>query len=396
MVPTDFHGTAIVAARRTPIGSLGGAFASLRGHELGSIAIKAALADAAVEPSDVEETVLGQVLTGGQGMNPARQAARGSGLSDTAPAALVNQVCGSGLRAVILAHQQIMTGCANIVVAGGQESMTNAPHVALLRPGKKFGDVNFRDTISTDGLTDAFYGYPMGVTAENVARAHQIGRDAQDAFALASQNKASAASRGGRFGREIAPVEIEGRKGRLVIDSDEHIRHDASLEAMARLKPAFAEGGSVTAANSSGINDGAAALVLMNGTEAERRGVEALGRIVAWAHAGVDPQVMGLGPVPASRKALERAGWSANDVDLWEINEAFAAQSLAVIGELALDQERINVNGGAIALGHPIGASGARVLVTLLHEMKRRDAKRGMATLCIGGGMGIALAVQRD
>ena len=391
-VPT----TAIVAARRTPIGSLNGALTPLLGHELGAIAIKAALADAGIAPDEVEETILGQVLTGGQGMNPARQAARQAGLADSAPAALVNQVCGSGLRAVVLAHQQIITGSTSIVIAGGQESMSNAPHVAVLRQGRKLGDITFRDTVASDGLNDAFYGYPMGMTAENVARAHQITRASQDDFALGSQQRASAASRAGRFAAEIAPVTIETRKGPVTVDADEHIRYDATLEAMAKLRPAFLEGGAVTAANSSGINDGAAALVLMGEDEAEHRDLAPLGRIAAWAHAGVDPQVMGLGPIPASRKALEQAGWSAADVDLWEINEAFAAQSLAVISELGLDPARINVNGGAIALGHPIGASGARVLVTLLHEMGKRDAKRGVATLCIGGGMGIALAVQRD
>lgn len=388
--------TVIVAARRTPIGSLNGALSPLLGHELGAIAIMAAVADAGIAPDEVEETILGQVLAGGQGMNPARQAARKAGLSDTAPAALVNQVCGSGLRAVVLAHQQIATGSASIVVAGGQESMSNAPHVATLRQGKKLGDITFRDTVASDGLNDAFYGYPMGMTAENVARAHQITRATQDEFALASQQKATAASLARRFAGEIAPVTIEARKGTVTVDADEHIRHDASLESMTKLKPAFLEGGTVTAANASGINDGAAALVLMSEDEAERRNLTPLGRIAAWAHAGVDPQVMGLGPIPASRKALERAGWSTADVDLWEINEAFAAQSLGVISELGLDPARVNVNGGAIALGHPIGASGARVLVTLLHEMGKRDAKRGIATLCIGGGMGIALAVQRD
>jgi acetyl-CoA C-acetyltransferase len=388
--------TVIVSARRTPIGGLNGALASLAGHELGAVAIKAAVSDAGIRLGDVEETILGQVLTGGQGMNPARQAASRAGLPDSAPAALVNQVCGSGLRAVVLAHQQIETGSAGIVVAGGQESMTNAPHVATLRQGKKFGDIIFRDSITTDGLTDAFYGYPMGRTAENVARTRQISRAAQDRFALDSQEKASAASRGGRFAREIVPITVESRKGAIVVDADEHIRHDASLDAIGLLRPAFAEGGSVTAGNASGINDGAAALVLMSAAEAMQRGLAPLARIVAWAHAGVDPEVMGLGPIPASRRALARAGWAAADVDLWEINEAFAAQSLAVVAELGLDLERVNVNGGAIALGNPIGASGARILVTLLHEMKRREARRGVATLCIGGGMGIALAVQND
>ncbi len=384
----------IAAGRRTPIGSLNGSLAPLAAHDLGAIAIRAALADAHVGPDEVSETLLGQVLVAGQGMNPARQAARQAGLPDTAPAASVSQVCGSGLRAVALAAQQIMTGTAEIVVTGGQESMTNAPHVAAIRQGRKMGDVSLRDTAIVDGLTDVFYGYHMGITAENVARQYQLGREAQDAFALASQRKASAAARAGRFAGEIVPVEIATRKGPVVVAEDEYVRHDASAEAMAKLKPAFMDGGTVTAANASGVNDGAAALVLMDGARAARRGIAPLGRIVAWAHAGVDPQVMGLGPIPASRKALERAGWAIGDVDLWEINEAFAAQSLAVISELGIDPARVNVNGGAIALGHPIGASGARVLVTLLHEMRRQGVRRGVATLCIGGGMGIAMAVE--
>lgn len=390
----SFPSTVIVAARRTPIGSLGGALAPLAAHELGAIAIKAALESAGLTADAVDETILGQVLTAGAGMNPGRQASRRAGLADAAPAALVNQVCGSGLRAVILAHQQIQTGSASIVVAGGQESMTNAPHVAAVRQGKKFGDMSLRDTVASDGLNDAFYGYPMGVTAENVARAHQITRAMQDAFALASQAKASAATREGRFATEIVQVEIASRRGSVVVDADEHIRHDASANAIAMLRPAFIDDGTVTAANASSLNDGAAALVLMGENEAARRGLQRLARIVAWAHAGVDPQVMGLGPIPASRKALERAGWGVGDVHLWEINEAFAAQSLAVIGELGLDPARVNVNGGAIALGHPIGASGARILVTLMHELRRQKLRRGVATLCIGGGMGIALAVE--
>lgn len=388
--------TVIVAARRTPIGSLNGALASLAAHDLGALAIRAAMLDARLGPNEVDEVILGQVLTAGQGMNPARQASRNAGISDSAPAALINQVCGSGLRAVVLAHQQVATGSASVVIAGGQESMSNAPHVALLRQGKKYGDVTFRDTIASDGLTDAFYGYPMGNTAENIARAHQITRAAQDEFAFASQQKASVASRGGRFVSEMVPVTITSRKTNVTIDADEYIRHDASIEAIAKLGPAFVEGGTVTAANASGINDGAAALVLMGDDEAGRRGLAPLGRIAAWAHAGIDPQVMGLGPIPASRKMLDQVGWQIGDVDLWEINEAFAAQSLAVVAELGVAPDLVNVNGGAIALGHPIGASGARVLVTLLYEMGRRDAKRGVATLCIGGGMGIALAVQRD
>jgi acetyl-CoA C-acetyltransferase len=364
----------IVAARRTPIGALNGALAALAAHELGAVAITAALSDAGIDPKQVSETILGQVLTAGQGMN---------------------QVCGSGLRAVVMAMQQIATGSADIVIAGGQESMSNAPHVAAIRQGKKLGDLALRDTVVTDGLTDAFYGYPMGNTAENIASARRIGREAQDAFALLSQRKASEATRSGRFDDEIAPVEIASRQGPVTVRADEHIRHDATAEAMAKLRPAFLAEGTVTAANSSGINDGAAALLLMTETEAARRGIQPLGRIAAWAHVGVDPQVMGLGPIPASRKALDRAGWQAEDVDLWEINEAFAAQSLAVVGELGIDPGRVNVNGGAIALGHPIGASGARILVTLLHELRHRSLARGVATLCIGGGMGIAMAVER-
>lgn len=385
----------IVGARRTPIGSLNGALAPLAAHQLGAIAIKAALADSGLEPQQIEETIFGQVLTAGHGMNPARQAARLAGLPDSAPAALVNQVCGSGLRAVALASQQIATGMATAVMAGGQESMTNAPHAAFIRQGRKFGDLTLIDTAMRDGLTDAFYGYPMGMTAENVARQYQIGRDAQDEFALASQQKAAAAATAGRFASELIGVEVPTRKGPITVDADEHIRPNSTLEGLARLKPAFSENGTVTAGNASGLNDGAAALVLLEEGEAARRGIAPLARIASWAHAGVDPQVMGLGPIPASRKALERAGWRTEDVDLWELNEAFAAQSLAVIADLGLDPGRVNVNGGAIALGHPIGASGARVLVTLLHEMGRRQARRGLATLCIGGGMGIAMGVER-
>lgn len=386
----------VAAARRTPIGSLAGVLSPLAAHELGAAAIKAALADAGIASDEVSETLLGQVLMAGEGMGPARQAARSAGITDAAPAASVNQLCGSGLRAVALAAQQIATGSAEIVVAGGQESMSNAPHVAAIRQGRKLGDLGLEDTVLKDGLVDAFYGYHMGVTAENIAREFQIAREAQDAFALSSQQKASAAAKEGRFASEIVPVEVTGRKGTVVVDADEHIRHDASMDAMSRLKPAFLDGGTVTAGNASGINDGAAAVVLMSAEAASRRGIAPLGRVVAWAHAGVDPKVMGLGPIPASRTALERAGWSVGDVDLWELNEAFAAQSLAVVTELGLDPERVNVNGGAIALGHPIGASGGRVLVTLLHEMQRRAVRRGVATLCIGGGMGIAMAVERD
>lgn len=385
----------IVAARRTSIGSLSGALAPLAAHALGAVAIRAALSDSGVDAAEVDEVILGQVLTAGQGMNPARQASRQAGLPDAAPAALVNQVCGSGLRAVALAAQQIATGSALVMVAGGQESMSNAPHVVQVRQGKKLGDLELRDTVMSEGLSDAFYGYPMGTTAENVARRYQLGREAQDAFALASQQKAIAATTEGRFTDEIVAVDVPSRKGTVRVETDEHIRFDATAEALSRLKLAFDKDGTVTAGNASGINDGAAALVLMSEDEAARRGLMPLGRIAGWAHAGVDPQVMGIGPIPASRKVLERAGWSTGDVDLWEINEAFAAQSLAVLQDLGLDPDRVNVNGGAIALGHPIGASGARVLVTLLHEMRRREAGRGVATLCIGGGMGIAMAVER-
>jgi len=384
----------IAAARRTPIGSLGGALSSLPAHELGALAIKAALADAGLAPDAVEETIMGQVLTGGAGMNPARQAARAAGLSDAAPAMTINQVCGSGLRAVALAAQQIETGMSQIVVAGGQESMSCAPHVALLRPGKKLGDISLVDSVMHDGLSDAFYGYPMGNTTENIAKSREISREAQDAFALASQQKASAAAKAGRFVDEIVPVTVKGKKTDTLVTEDEAIRHDTSLDALARLRPAFVPDGTVTAGNSSGINDGAAALVLLSEDDAARRGITPLVRIASWAYVGLDPAFMGLGPIAASQRAVERAGWSAVEIDLWEINEAFAAQSIAVIDSLAIDPERINVNGGAIALGHPIGASGARVLTTLIHELKRRGARRGLATLCIGGGMGIALCVE--
>jgi acetyl-CoA C-acetyltransferase len=385
----------IVAAKRTPVGALNGAISSLPGHQIGTIAIGAALNAAGLDPAMVEETILGQVLGAGSGMNPARQAARAAGIDDAAPAMTINQVCGSGLRAVALAAQQIQVASAQVLVAGGQESMSNAPHVAMLRKGTKLGDVAMVDTMMRDGLTDAFHGYPMGQTAENIVARYAISREAQDEFALASQQKASAAARTGRFVEEIALVEIVGRKGTVTVDTDEYIRHDASIEALAGLKPAFSKDGSVTAGNSSGINDGAAALVLMDEDRARQDGMSPLVRIAGWGHAGLDPQLMGLGPIAASRKALERAGWSVDDVDLWEVNEAFAAQSIAVLADLHLDPDRVNVNGGAIAIGHPIGASGARVLVTLIHEMMKRDAHKGVATLCIGGGMGIALCVER-
>lgn len=385
----------ITAARRTPIGSLNGSLSALAAHELGAAAAKAAIADAGIAPEHIEEAIMGQVLTAAAGMNPARQMARLAGMADAATAFVVNQVCGSGLRAVALGAQQIGLGDANVVLAGGQESMSRAPHAAYLRSGTKLGDVSFIDTVMSDGLTDAFGKMAMGVTAENVVRQCGLTREQQDQFALRSQQRASAAQRDGKFAGEIVPVTIAGRKGETVVDQDEFIRHDASLESMEKLRPAFEKDGTVTAANSSGINDGAAALVLMSDAALRDHGATSLARIVSWATAGLDPNVMGLGPIPASRKALEKAGWSVGDVDLWEANEAFAAQSLAVVGELEVDPERVNVNGGAIALGHPIGASGARVLVTLVHEMARRDVKRGVATLCIGGGMGIAMCVER-
>ncbi|MEQ8445945.1 MAG: acetyl-CoA C-acetyltransferase [Pelagibacterium sp.] len=385
----------IVAARRTPIGSLNGSLSALAAHELGAAAARAAIADAGVSPEHIEETIMGQVLTAAAGMNPARQTARLAGLPDAATAFVVNQVCGSGLRAVALGAQQIGLGDANVVLAGGQESMSRAPHAAYLRSGAKLGDVSFIDTVMSDGLTDAFGKMPMGVTAENVVRQCGLTREQQDQFALRSQQRASAAQKAGKFADEIVPVTIAGRKGDTEVSEDEFIRHDASIESMEKLRPAFEKDGTVTAANSSGINDGAAALVLMSDAALQQHGTTSLARIVSWATAGVDPNVMGLGPIPASRKALAKAGWSVDDVDLWEANEAFAAQSLAVVGELGVDPDKVNVNGGAIALGHPIGASGARVLVTLMHEMARRDVRRGVATLCIGGGMGIAMCVER-
>ncbi len=385
----------ITAARRTPVGAFNGALSTLEAHQLGATAITAAIADAGIAPDMIDESIMGQVLTGGVGMNPARQATRLAGLPDASPALNINQVCGSGLRAVALGSRQIMAGDAEIVIAGGQESMSRAPHVAVLRQGQKLGDISLIDTVMRDGLSDAFYGYPMGKTAENVADLYKLSRQAQDVFALTSQQRASAASKAGRFADEIAPVTVKGRKGDTIVSDDEYIRNDATLESMARLKPAFQAEGTVTAANASGINDGAAALVLMSETALAANGTAPLARIAGFAHTGLDPQVMGLGPISASHKALERAGWAVDDVDLWELNEAFAAQSLAVVQDLALDPERVNVNGGAIAIGHPIGASGARVLVTLVHEMIKRDAKRGLAALCIGGGMGIALCLER-
>ena len=371
----------IASAARTPIGTFNGAFASVPAHYLGEVAIRAALERSGVEPAEVSEVVMGQILTAGQGQNPARQASVNAGIPVEVPAWGVNQLCGSGLRAVALGFQAIREGDSAIVVAGGQESMTQAPHAAYLRAGQKMGDLQFADTMIKDGLWDAFHGYHMGTTAENVAEKYQITRDQQDAFAVRSQNKAEAAIKSGRFQDEIVPVTIKGRKGDTVVDTDEFPRFGTTLDALAKLRPAFSKDGSVTAGNASGINDGAAALVLMSADEANRRGIEPLARIVSWAHAGVDPSIMGTGPIPASRKALERAGWSADDLDLIEANEAFAAQACAVNKDLGWDTDRVNVNGGAIALGHPIGASGARVLVTLLHEMIRRDAKKGLATL---------------
>jgi acetyl-CoA C-acetyltransferase len=386
----------IAAAARTPVGAFNGALASLPAHDLGRLAIGAALERAGVEAGEVSEVIMGQILAAGAGQNPARQASIGAGIPVDAPAWGVNQLCGSGLRAVALGAQQIELGSSRIVVAGGQESMSQAPHCAHMREGTKMGDVKFIDTMIKDGLWDAFNGYHMGNTAENVARQWQITREEQDRFAVASQNKAEAARKAGRFKDEIAPVTIKTRKGETVVAEDEYIKDGVTYEAVAKLRPAFDKEGTVTAGNASGINDGAAAVVLMTLEEAEKRGIAPLARIVSWAHAGVDPSIMGTGPIPASRKALELAGWTVKDLDLIEANEAFAAQACAVNKGLGWDTEKVNVNGGAIAIGHPIGASGARVLNTLLFEMKRRNAKRGLATLCIGGGMGVAMCVERD
>jgi acetyl-CoA C-acetyltransferase len=385
----------IVSAARTPVGSFNGAFASLPAHELGVIAIKAALERAGVEAKRVSEVIMGQILTAGQGQNPARQASIKAGIPVESPAWGVNQLCGSGLRSVALGYQQILNGDADIVVAGGQESMSMAPHVAHLRNGTKMGTLEMVDSMLKDGLWDAFNGYHMGTTAENVARQYQITRAQQDEFAVASHNKAEAAQKAGKFKDEITPVTIKSRKGDVVVDSDEYPKHGTTMEAIAKLRPAFDKEGTVTAGNASGINDGAGAVVLMKASEAEKLGKKPLARIVSWAHAGVDPAIMGTGPIPASRAALKKAGWKIEDLDLIEANEAFAAQACAVNKDLGWDTAKVNVNGGAIAIGHPIGASGTRVLVTLLHEMGRRNAKKGLATLCIGGGMGIALCVER-
>ncbi len=387
----------IASAARTPVGSFNGSLASLPASKLGEIAIRAALERAKVQPGDVSEVILGQVLTAAQGQGPARQASVGAGIPVDAPAWGINQICGSGLRAVALGMQQIQTGSASIVVAGGQESMSQANHAAHMRDGTKMGDIKFIDTMVKDGLWDAFNNYHMGATAENVARQWQITREEQDKFAVASQNKAEAAKKAGKFKDEIAPVTIKGKKGDTVVDQDEYIKDGVTLESIAKLRPAFdPKEGTVTAANASGINDGAAVVVLMTAAEAAKRGIEPLARIVSWATTGVDPSIMGTGPISASKKALEKAGWTIKDLDLIEANEAFASQAIAVNKGLGWDTDKVNVNGGAIAIGHPIGASGARILNTLLHEMKRRDAKKGLATLCIGGGMGVAMCVARD
>jgi acetyl-CoA C-acetyltransferase len=385
----------IVGAARTPVGSFNGAFANLPAHELGQIAIKAALERAGIEGKRVSEVIMGQILSAGEGQNPARQASIGAGIPVESPAWGVNQLCGSGLRSVALAYQAILNGDSDVVVAGGQESMSMAPHCAHLRGGVKMGNFEMVDTMIKDGLWDAFNGYHMGNTAENVAQRWQITRAQQDEFAVASQNKAEAAQKSGRFKDEIVPVTIKTRKGDVVVADDEYPRHGATLDAMSKLRPAFAKDGTVTAGNASGINDGAGAVVLMKASDAAREGKKVLARIVSWAHAGVDPAIMGTGPIPASRAALKKAGWNIQDLDLVEANEAFAAQACAVNKDLGWDTGKVNVNGGAIALGHPIGASGARVLVTLLHEMEKRNAKKGLATLCIGGGMGIAMCLER-
>ncbi|WP_337181469.1 acetyl-CoA C-acetyltransferase [Shinella sp.] len=385
----------IASAARTAVGSFNGAFANTPAHELGAAVVSAVLERAGVATGEVNEVILGQVLPAGEGQNPARQAAMKAGLPQEATAWGMNQLCGSGLRAIALGMQQIATGDANIIVAGGMESMSMAPHCAHLRGGVKMGDFKMIDTMIKDGLTDAFYGYHMGITAENVAKQWQLSREEQDTFAVSSQNKAEAAQKDGRFRDEIVPFIVKTRKGDVTVDADEYIRHGATLDSMTKLRPAFDKEGTVTAANASGINDGAAAALLMSEAEASRRGIQPLARIVSWATAGVDPKVMGTGPIPASRKALERAGWKIGDLDLVEANEAFAAQACAVNKDLGWDPSIVNVNGGAIAIGHPIGASGARILNTLLFEMKRRGASKGLATLCIGGGMGVAMCVER-
>ncbi|MBU8540459.1 acetyl-CoA C-acetyltransferase [Falsiroseomonas tokyonensis] len=386
----------IASAARTPVGAFNGAFASLPAHVLGTVAIRAALERAGVAPEEVDEVILGQILTAGAGQNPARQAAIAAGIPVERTAFGINQLCGSGLRAVALAAQQVACGDANIIVAGGQESMTQAPHCANLRAGQKMGDLAMVDTMIKDGLWDAFNGYHMGNTAENVAQKFQLTRQEQDEFAASSQRKAGEAMKAGRFKDEITPVTVKGRKGDVVVTEDEYPRPDTTVETLAKLRPAFSKDGTVTAGNASGINDGAAAVVVMSAAEAAKRGITPMARIVSWATAGVDPAIMGTGPIPASQKALAKAGWDVGSLDLIEANEAFAAQACAVNKGLGWDPAKVNVNGGAIALGHPIGASGARVLNTLLFEMARRDAKRGLVTLCIGGGMGVAMCVERD
>ena len=385
----------IASAARTPVGAFNGAFASLSAHALGTVAITAAMERARIEGAEVDEVILGQILAAGAGQNPARQASVNAGIPVEHTAFGINQLCGSGLRAVALAAQQIATGDARIVIAGGQESMTQAPHAQQLRAGQKMGDLSLMDTMLRDGLMDAFHGYHMGNTAENVARAFQITRDEQDQFAFNSQRKAGEAMAAGRFADEIAPVTVKGRKGDVVVSSDEYPKPDTTMEILGKLRPAFAKDGSVTAGNASGINDGAAAVVVMTAAEAAKRGITPLARIVSWATAGVDPSIMGTGPIPASRKALAKAGWKIDDLDLIEANEAFAAQAIAVNKDLGWDTSKVNVNGGAIAIGHPIGASGARVLTTLLFEMQKRNAKKALATLCIGGGMGVAMCLER-
>jgi len=385
----------IVGAARTPVGAFNGAFANLPAHELGKVAIEAALKRAGVEGKQVSEVIMGQILTAGQGQNPARQASIAAGIPVESPAWGVNQLCGSGLRAVALGYQAILNGDSDVVVAGGQESMSMAPHCAHLRNGVKMGDFQMVDTMIKDGLWDAFNGYHMGTTAENVAKQWQITRQQQDEFAVGSQNKAEAAMKGGKFKDEIVPVILKSRKGDIVVDTDEYPKAGVTIDSIGKLRPAFDKEGTVTAANASGINDGAAAVVLMKASQAKKEGRPILARIASWAHAGVDPSIMGTGPIPASRSALAKAGWKASDLDLIEANEAFAAQACAVNKELGWDTNKVNVNGGAIAIGHPIGASGARVLTTLLYEMQKRNAKKGLATLCIGGGMGIAMCLER-
>ncbi|MFP4538168.1 MAG: acetyl-CoA C-acetyltransferase [Dichotomicrobium sp.] len=391
------HETIVIAGGvRTPVGAFNGGLSSVPAHYLGQTVMKEVLNRAKVEPGEVSEVIMGQILTAGQGMNPPRQASIGAGIPIETPAWGINQVCGSGLRTVALGYQAIRQGDSNIVISGGQESMSQSKHAAFIRQGHKMGDLEMVDTMIRDGLWDAFNGYHMGKTAENVAEKWQITREEQDKFAAASQNKAEAAKKAGRFKDEIVPVTIKGRKGDTVVEEDEYIREGVTAESLSGLRPAFDKDGTVTAGNASGINDGAAAVVLMSAAEAEKRGVEPLARIVSWAHAGVDPEIMGTGPIPASKLAMEKAGWTPEQIDLIEANEAFAAQACAVNKGIGWDPEKVNVNGGAIAIGHPIGASGTRILVTLLYEMQKRDVKRGLATLCIGGGMGIAMCVERD